>query len=237
MEIPVNSKEAFERHFKTCWSEYLHFKETKDKIVFFIGTLFITVLFGSGFLIFKSNEYAADSTKSIADNIIFSKLYLLQYFLMHLFFLLLYLYYTYNNVQEKTFLIEAQCCQFTLREVVGKIDNKGIPIPVSLVKRNYSDGKMHKPFVKGRHLKDAANVIMFLIYSGFSLIPLFFKGQHIFSSENGGEFRFKYSWVIIGLIGILVLMGVIFTGTQLIKSIKRKILKGWSIPENNSYGI
>jgi hypothetical protein len=232
MGLNDNSKEVFLEHFKLCWNQYIHFKETKDKIVFFIGTLFITVLFGSGFLIFKSSQFTDGPSK-----ILYDKLYVLQYFLMHFFFLLLYLYYTYNNVQEKTFLIESQCCQYKLREELLGSKEYFIPVPISLIKRYYSDGVFHKTFIKGRNLKDSGNVIMFVIYSLFSTIPMWFKRDFILFSEGKAVVQFNVSWILIGIIGILLLILVIFTGTQLIKSIKRKILVKWDISEKNSYGI
>ena len=107
-------------YFEYCWKEHIRFKEIKDKIVFFIGTLFITVLFGTGLLIYQSYAHILPTQSEIIEySMILDKLYTLQYIMMHLFFLLLYLYFTYNNILEKIFLIEAQCAEIKLLEMQG----------------------------------------------------------------------------------------------------------------------
>ena len=79
-------KEIYSNHFNNCWNEHIRYKAIKDKVIYFIGTLFVTVMFGTGLLIFKSLD------PGIGDDnlIILNKLYTIQYFIMHLFFLLLF---------------------------------------------------------------------------------------------------------------------------------------------------
>jgi Ca2+/Na+ antiporter len=230
MEADDNLKKIYQDHLETCWKEYIHIKETKDKIVFFIGTLFITVLFGTGFLIFKSTDVPEDTKGT------FDKLYVLQYFLMHFFFLLLYLYYTYNNVQEKSFLIECQCCHYKLMTTFEEYKHT-VPVPFSLIKRYYSDGLQMKTFVKSRNLKDAGNVIMFIIYFMFSTIPMWFDKGFVLFDGKQAKLELNFSWLVIGFVGILLLVIVIFAGRQLILGIKKKILEHWDIPLQNQFNI
>jgi hypothetical protein len=77
MEIkdPVQLKEFFVTHQDACWQEMKRSKETKDKIVFFIGTMFITILFGSSILIYKS--YLPKGTESLMQGAL-DKLYAVQ---------------------------------------------------------------------------------------------------------------------------------------------------------------
>lgn len=91
----MTEEEVLYDHRNKCWEEHVHFKETKDKIVFFIGTIFVTALFGSGILIFRSIELKSDDIAWVKI------LYYAQYVIMHLLFIILYLYYKYNGLKRK----------------------------------------------------------------------------------------------------------------------------------------
>lgn len=229
------TKEYYQTHLSVCWEEHKRFKETKDKIVFFIGTLFMTVLCGSGLLIYKSYEM---NKLPNPDTAILDKLYVIQYFLMHLFFFLLFLYYTYNNILEKIFLIEAQCCHYKMKELLPEF-NDCISTPHSLIKKNFAEGVNIDYWLKVRTFKDVSNFLMIVIYLLFSAIPLFFKRDFILinPANNSTEVKFQISWIVIGLAACGLLVIVVFVAKNIINAIKRQILENWKIPEHNIFRI
>ena len=62
-----------------CWKEHKNYKEAKDKILYFIGTLFTAAFIGAGYILL---QLSSETT---------SKVYLLQYTILHIFFLVLFL--------------------------------------------------------------------------------------------------------------------------------------------------
>ena len=113
-------------HMDNCWREYLSFRKTKYQVLLFIGTVFMAAILGSGILVYRSLEPLTDSAKIIID-----RLFDVQYVILSLLFFLLYVYYTYNNIQEKLYLHETQCCQTKFKVVFKdfvEFENK-IPLP------------------------------------------------------------------------------------------------------------
>lgn len=228
------SKEFLDSHIKNCWSEFKSFKKTKDKIVFFIGTLFISVSFGSGYLISKAIE---PDTSAIMSDLI-TRLYVVQYILMHLFFFLLFLYYTYNNILEKIFLIESQCAQYKLRTQYKEFSSN-IIIPFSMIKRCYGDGIGNGPWLKIRYFKDASNTIMIFVYTLFSTIPLFFRSDFIFTDplNKSTGIKLNFSWIFAGCIAIILLLLVVIASKKVIEYIRGEIRKKWDMPKTEYWGV
>jgi hypothetical protein len=217
-------------YFDYCWKEHLRFKEIKDKITYFIGTLFITVLFGSGLLIYQTYAHIiADSKEQIEYRLVLDKLYTLQYLVMHLFFLLLYLYYTYNNVLEKIFLIETQCTQLKILQLNPIADN--IMTPVSLFRKKYSSEKVKTLVFKVRRIKDFGNLVLICIYFLFSLIPLVFKKDFNLFNWNT-EVNMKFYWIPIGLITLAFVALLTLISKYFIRRLKKEILEKWGFQNN-----
>lgn len=234
MENTGQLKEFFLNHQDACWQEMRRSKETKDKIVFFIGTLFVTVLFGSSVLIYKSNQ--ADKT-NIAYVDALDKLYVLQYMLMHFFFLLLFLYYTYNNIQEKLYSIDLQCCQAKMLSLSEEY-RSNIKVPFGFFKRHYIDGKKISG-IKPKWFKHFSNAIMIAVYTSFSMIPLIFNKDFTPFDKIGTSsvFQLKISWLIIWGIGILITFIIVTIGDSTINRIKEKLKENWDIDSHNHLGI
>ena len=135
-----------------CWKEHKTYKEIKDKILFFIGTLFTTAFIGAGYILLQM------PTTTI------SNVYFLQYIILHLFFLVLYLYYQYNRLISDMYLMEVNCCEKFIKTKNPEWNS------FSTLKNDYiysySSSKRFK------HLANIALVCNLLI---FSSVPLIFK--------------------------------------------------------------
>src|SRR5258705_4121725 len=142
--IPDNLKYYFDFR-DCCWREHKSYKDIKDRILFFIGTIFTTAFIGTGYLILQP---VTETTNYV---------YLMQYILLHMLFSVLYLYYTYNRIISDMYLHEVKCCE----KFILKAMNNTEFIPFSHVKGYYIYTKEGK--YGGKRFKYAANIVLVVL--------------------------------------------------------------------------
>lgn len=150
------------KHVEHCWKLHREYKETKDKIFFFIATLFMTVLVGTGVILY----FVAEKPDLFKD---YKGLNLWHYALLQSFFYLLFIYYNYNRLISETYLLEVNNCSEYIKVNFSNIELH----PFSDIKNDYV---YHKDFFwAGWRLKQFGNIFLGALYGIFSLLPLIYK--------------------------------------------------------------
>ncbi|MBK7243811.1 MAG: hypothetical protein IPH98_08125 [Saprospiraceae bacterium] len=143
---------------------------------------------------------------------------------------MLYLYFTYNNVLEKIFLIEAQCAEIKLLEMQGIVGD--LIKPISFIRKRYAVEKIKNLFVNVRWVKDFGNFILMVIYFLFSLIPLSFnKNFNLFNLSS--EFYMKIYWIPIGFGALIFLLILILISKYFIINVKNEITVNWGLANHD----
>jgi|SRR6185436_9496418 len=184
MEIAPERIGYFIDFRNNCWQRYKDYKDIKDKILFFIGTLFVTALIGTSFLILQSPNLSINPF-----------VYLVQYILVQILFLLLFLYYQYNRLASEMYLLEAACCERFLNKVI-------FLIPYTELKELYFYSDQWQ--FQGRKFKHFANWLLGIAYLIFSLSPLIFKFELI--KLDGKALAFNWAFAVPFILFVIALI-------------------------------
>jgi hypothetical protein len=179
------------------WESWHHYREEMEKIIFFGGTVFLTIISATGlFSAFTKSEIA--STFQIYHVIIF-----------HFIFLIFILAFMYKKlICDTAFAIAMWSDEYYQKRYKEPLDNKFVFISIK-----------HKFTKDGRILLKAFNGSIFLVYIIITGFP--------FISSNNGELHINWSFIFVLLGFLVLLGIITYFSGKEIKKVKRNVAKEW----------
>lgn len=179
------------------WESWHHFRKEMEKILFFGGTVFLTIISATGlFSAFTKNEIA--DTFHIYHIIIF-----------HFIFLIIYLAHSYKKlICDTAFAIANRADEYYQKRYKKPLDNKFIFISVK------------NKFTKdGRILLDTFNYLIIAVYILITAFPF------INITENDIVVKWNFIYVLVCF--SVVLLVVHFYSKREINKVKLNIAREW----------
>jgi len=199
-----NNIEAIIEYIDRCWDSYLHYKKDQDKIMFFGGTLFISIIAATGIV----GAYVAKDT--------LIKFTFFHTILFHTIFFILFLFYLHKVMTASIFLQTAKKAEAYLFKKIG-IDPQNKIIGFAELKSRYL-GSSNKLIGK-TNLATWANILCLILYISVSLIPHFIN----WNITNG------LNWPSILTFAIFMAgyFRVIYLNKRKSNKINNQIIKDW----------
>ena len=164
-------------YINKCWELRHHYKREEEKILYFAGTLFASIVFTVGVL---------DISKEIA----LGTLTIYHLLVFHSVFFILLLFYLYKQLNADVFHYLAIKGELFLDEKTRHHVIKGTQLPsFSEIKGKYINNKEKK--LSGIRLMLAANYLIVAVYIVITIVPFFLTQSSI--NQNG----LQLSWTAL----------------------------------------
>ena len=203
--LATHDVEAFIEYIDRCWESYLHYKKDQDQIMFFGGTLFISIVVSTGVV----GAYIAKDT--------LFKFTLLHTVLFHTVFFILFLFYLHKQMTAAIFMQTAKKAESYLFSII-KIAPQNKFVGFAEIKSRYL-GNSNK-FMGRSNLAAWANLLCLILYISVSLVPYFIN----WNISNG------LNWPSILTFGLFVVgyFRVIWLNKKKNHKINTEIIKDWA---------
>lgn len=173
---------------------YLAYKKEQDKILYFAGTIFISIITLTGI-------FGAYQTTNIIYN--FHWYHLL---IFHTIFFILYLFYTYKMLCAEIYLMIGLETQ-TAIERLFKVKNSQIPSLSSFKNKFLGDSMRIRPLKRGMNPGKVANILILALYCFTSISPYVWL-QVITEKETGLMINSSFWTALITILFIMIFIVV-----------------------------